>query len=249
VAFCEAMDAGAMQSALNHLIAILFRASRGLFLIEEGVTRYSAKYGFFEGWLLEKLLPYFTAGTFREAAQRGRFRYLGNQGRCALIDELRKRNRDALNRKPVRMDKVIDIAAKGYAVTLHDLIGVGYEQNAVCLLGKKPCLEPSALRLELEHLRGELINKLGESLFGTLSSILALFPDQLSPGDITRQIAKSHGVSEPTARKIRHQLCAKLRGVKGDPVVCSLVRMIGHAGDPISLITDTWEPISQDSFS
>lgn len=243
--FFEASNAAATEDALNHLVAILFRACGSLFMIEEGMSESQAKRWFFEGWLLAKLLPYRTAGTFREAAQRGEFHNLGNQGRSALIDELLKRDRDALRRKPTRMDQVIDTDAKGYDVTLGDLISPSQGQKVACLLGKKPNLELSDLRLELERGRREFINKLGEPLFNVLSTVCDLFPDRLSLGDVTRAIAKARSVSEQTARKIHHELTSKLCSLRGEPVVRALVEKISRAGAPIFQATDVWNPMCQ----
>lgn len=245
--FFEAKDYAASKAAFDRLLALVFNARQSLFLTERGLTWFDATHEFLEAWLVDQLLPYCNAGNVYEAAQQGKFRYLGKRGRNAIIDELRRRARskDPLDRTVVRLDVEIDDAEKGKSFSWHDLLGVDYQQEVVCPIGTKPSLERSALRQKLGKCRSEIVKKLGEPLFEVLSTVCGLFPDHLSLGDVTRAIAKSRAVSEQTARKLHHALANKLGSLKGDPLVRGLVEIIRSVGDPIPLSTDTWDPLSQ----
>jgi hypothetical protein len=246
VAFCAAQDSAAIQDALDHLVAILFRATRGLFLTERGRGRFDPTREFLEAWLVDELLLHRTAGTYRDAAEGGEFRYLARRGRFALIDELRRRDRskDPLDGTVVRMDSPIN-TGEGDARSFHDLLGVDCHQEGVCPIGMKPSLELSALQQTLHQCRAEIAKKLDETSFDVLSTICGLFPDRLSLGEVTREIAKARAVSEQTARKLHHALVRKLVSLRGDPVVRELFEIIRSAGDPIHLSTGTWDAQSQ----
>lgn len=233
LAFFESKSLDSFEDALEHLIAIAFNSTEGLFLAEPGDSVFEAKHNFFEVWFLQKLMLYQTAGTYWEAAGRGEFRNLGNQARCALIDEIRKRSKDAHMRNPVRLDGAEEEDKDESAVKLQDIIGAPFFDGFVCPVGNKPCVEPSFLRSKLQEWRQHLTNQIGGPLFEVLVTICDLFPDHLSKGDVTRAIARARAVSEPTARKIHHELTTVLNSFKGDPVLRALVEMLNESGDKI----------------
>jgi hypothetical protein len=231
-----ASDNAVINNELEHLTAIVLRACQRLFLPEVGNTSFDAKHSFVRQWLQQKLLPYRNNGSYNEAAEQGEFRYLGKQGRNALIDELRRRARsqDALDQGVISMDHKTEY--NGDKFDLHNLLAMNSFEVNTTPLGCEPSLEPSILCREIWRHRNELAQKLGEPSFSVFSTICDLFPDHLSPGNITRAIAKARDVSEQTARKLHNELASKLRAMRRDPSLRDLFEIIGKAGGPASLV-------------
>jgi hypothetical protein len=153
------------------------------------LTSFEATHEFLEAWLVDQLLPYCNSEGGLEAAKNGEFRYLPNRARNAIIDELRRRERskDALDRPVVRMDAPIATEDGDDAHSWHDLLGADCRQEAVCVIGTRPSLEPDALRRKLQQARPELTDKLGRRSFDVFAAVCGLFSDQLSFGDVTRE--------------------------------------------------------------
>jgi len=246
LAYFEAEDNIQLKQAFGDLLAIVLKAKGNLFLTELGMRSSEETEAFLRAWLIEKLCR---TGDAHEAARTGKFRYLGNQGRNALIDEIRKRTRseDVLLRTAtiVPFEPSIDDDDDDYHFWPDNLLGTDRRQGMASTIGKKPALEPLALQELLRESQDQLTMLLGKPLFSLLSTICGLFPDNLAAGEVTRAIAKSNGVSEQTARKLHHKLAASLRMVKDHASIRALAGIISSSGDPILLSTSSWEPLCQ----
>jgi hypothetical protein len=262
--YFESTDNTAREDAFDHLVAILSKAKGNLFLVEDDMTPFEASRRFLEGWLVERLFRYHgvDADTIRQAARKGEFRYLGKQGRCALIDEIRRRSRseDALDRhstederwlglppKVVHIDAASDDDDGGRSIALENSLALDPDQGLGSAIGRKPALEPSVVRDKLRSLPGEVRDLLGERLFSVLSIICDLFPDNLArKGDVSAAISAASGVSTQTARHLHRELTQTLGMAKENSAVRDLFRFIGGAGAPTVLLRScTWIPQNQ----
>jgi len=201
---------------------------------------------FLRAWLLQKLSVYPNTDAIRQAARMGKFCYLGNQGRNALIDELRKRSssEDVLlqRSKIVQFDPETEDDGP---VGPDNLVAMDRRQGVASAIGRKPGLEPLALHQKLQALPDGVAESLGESSFALLCTVCELFPDRLAGGEVTRAIAKSRGVSEQTARKLHRTLTSTLRMMKCQPLIQGLIEIISCVGDPTLLGTTSGEPQRQ----
>jgi hypothetical protein len=201
------------DDAWEHLIAILLRARGGLFIVESGSSNANATQRFLELWLAEKLAPYYNMQpeVIQAAAERNEFRYLGKRARNALIDQIRRRKRDALDQrrsqgeywegalpKLISLDAAIASTDDNEDLSLDDFLAT--DQGLVSALGKRRRLEREELENTLGELQDGLKALLGEELHSVLVTISQLFPSE-KKGDVARSVARSRGVSVQMARR------------------------------------------------
>ena len=239
LAFVTTSQDAVLKDEIEHLTAIVLKACRGLYLQEAGTSPYEATHCFIRFWLLQKLLPYRHGGDAFEAADRGEFRYLGSQGRSALIDEIRKRthSKDALDQRVVSMDEPC-CDDDGDEVDPRELWGTNSFDGPVCPIGRRPSLEPSVLKNVVAQGRDEIAETLGDRSSSVLSTICDLFPDNVTPGNVTRAVAAQFDVSEQTARKFHRELASKLQDLTRSPVIRAIVELITTVGEPVSVRAD-----------
>jgi hypothetical protein len=240
--------------AWNHLIEILMVAKGNLFLTEPESTLQTATRRFFTRWLVAKFAPHHDADaeTICEAGERGEFKYLGNQAKSALIDEIRRRyaSQDALNqhlseeeRSAGRPPRVVSLDAPlddGGDFTLADLLAPNLSQDNLSVtklpsgIGRHPGLEPEALQHAIREGGGEFKRLLGP-LHDVLTTVCGLFvasPDDLRTGDAARAVAGARGITVQTARRKLRQLAVIFRAALrfGNPTVRDLYRMLTTPG-------------------
>jgi hypothetical protein len=242
--------------AWNHLIEILMVAKGNLFLTEPESTLQTATRRFFTRWLVEKFAPHHDADaeTICEAGERGEFKYLGNQAKSALIDELRRRytSQDALDQhlseeewwsgqpaKVVSLDAPLDDDGD---FTLEDLVATDPSQDNSAVsklpsaIGRNPGLEPEALQRAIRAGQPEFKRLLGP-LHDVLTTVCGLFvasPDDLRTGDAARAVAAARGITVHTARRKLQQLAITLRRAlhAGNSTVRDLYQMLTTPGQP-----------------
>jgi hypothetical protein len=261
--YFEATSNPARDDAFEHLMAILFKATRTLFLVEEGLSSYEATHRFLEEWLVEKLFQY--EGTsmddIRDAARKDAFRYFGRQCKFALVDEMRRRDRseDALDQHSTFEEKQLGRGAKvvhidaslsddddGDTLTLGDFLALDTDHGLGSPIGQKPRVEASGLLEKLRQMPEEVRKLLGERSVDALSAICELFPDKLArKGDVSAAIAASNGITPQSARRLHRDLVNKLQAGRGNSAIQDLFRFIRKAGGPTVLSFCSWTPKTQ----
>jgi hypothetical protein len=242
--------------AWDHLIEILSKAKCNLYLPEPGIPLRPATRRFLEVWLADKFAPYreADADTICAAAERGEFKYLGNQAKSALIDEIRRRysSQDALDQhvseeewwaghapRVVSLDAPLDGDAD---FTLADLVATDPSQDNSAIsklpsaIGTHPGLEPEELQHAIREGGGEFKRLLGP-LHDVLTTVCGLFvasPDDLRTGDAARAVAAARGITVQTARRKLGQLAITLRRAlhAGNSTVRHLYQMLTTPGLP-----------------
>jgi hypothetical protein len=244
------------SDAWDHLIKILSRATGNLYLPEPGIPLRPSTRRFFEVWLADKFAPYRKAhaDTICAAAERGEFKYLGNQARSALIDEIRRRyaSQDALDQhlsegewwagqrpRVVGLDAPLDDDAD---FTLADLVATDPSQDNSSVsklssaIGRQPGLEPEELQHAIREGQPEFKRLLGP-LHDVLTTVCGLFvasPDDLRTGDAARAVAAARGITVQAARSTLRQLAITLRRAlhAGNSTVRHLYQMLTTPGRP-----------------
>jgi hypothetical protein len=243
-------------NAWDHVIKILSRAEDNLYLPESGIRLRPATRRFFEVWLADKFAPYrdADADTICAAAERGEFRYLGNQAKSALVDEIRRHyaSKDALNQhlseeewsagrppRVVSLDAPLDDDGD---FTLADLVATDPSQDNLAVsklpsaIGTHPGLEPEALQHAIREGGGEFKRLLGplHDVFTTVCGLFVASPDDLRTGDAARAVAGARGITVQTARRKLRQLAIIFRAALrfGNPTVRDLYRMLTTPGRP-----------------
>jgi hypothetical protein len=224
------------SDALDHLIAICWRAKGGLFIVAADETGPSGKYFSTRSWILGflagELSPYQEVAPEQilEAARQGKFRYIGRTCRLRMVDDIRRFT--AKKRlKPFEWSLEYPIGNGDDLNTFASLIGVEAEDSFAgrSVLGHRPVPEELEMALLLWRNRYKFEEKLGGKVFITLKAICGSYlKGEIRKGQITKAISQRCGVKEWQARAYKRALNQKmLKAIQaGDTAAAELYDML-----------------------